>query len=257
MPPATAGSSGRWLSGSEHEEIIMLVKEAMSRDVKTVSPDQNIQEAARIMLDIDAGSLPVGENDKLVGMVTDRDIAVRGVAAGKAPSAPVREVMSAEVKYCFEDEDTAHVARNMAEQQVRRLPATSPRRRRPGRPPRRCLESRRRVALIRRRDDPARTDDGYSSAQGPEAQSGPRGRHSQDAGDLAAIEGTGQERGFEQDREEHQIAQPPPPLRGRCQRLTLTEGSLLVRPCLPCGHPKGAKSKGARDSSGASSPPHF
>jgi CBS domain-containing protein len=125
MPPATAGSSGRWLSGSEHEEIIMLVKEAMSRDVKTVSPDQNIQEAARIMLDIDAGSLPVGENDKLVGMVTDRDIAVRGVAAGKAPSAPVREVMSAEVKYCFEDEDTAHVARNMAEQQVRRLPVVN------------------------------------------------------------------------------------------------------------------------------------
>jgi CBS domain-containing protein len=100
----------------------MLVKEAMSRDVKTVNPDQALQEAARIMLDIDAGALPVGENDKLVGMITDRDIAVRGVAAGKAPSARVREVMSSEVKYCFEDEDTAHVARNMAEQQIRRLP---------------------------------------------------------------------------------------------------------------------------------------
>src|SRR3954469_15738522 len=100
----------------------MLVKEAMSRDVKTVNPDQNIQEAAKIMLDIDAGALPVGEDDKLVGMITDRDIAVRGLAAGKGPTARVREVMSKDVKYCYDDEDTAHVARNMAEQQVRRLP---------------------------------------------------------------------------------------------------------------------------------------
>jgi CBS domain-containing protein len=100
----------------------MLVKDAMSRDVKTVNPDQNIQEAARIMLAIDAGALPVGENDRLVGMITDRDIAVRGVATGKSPAATVREVMSQEVRYCFEDEDTAHVARNMAELKVRRLP---------------------------------------------------------------------------------------------------------------------------------------
>ena len=100
----------------------MLVKEAMSRDVKTVAPDQALQDAARIMLDIDVGALPVGENDKLVGMITDRDIAVRGIAAGKGPTAQVREVMTAEVMYCYEDEDTAHVARNMGEQQIRRLP---------------------------------------------------------------------------------------------------------------------------------------
>ena len=100
----------------------MLVREAMSRDVKTVDPDQALQDAARIMLDIDVGALPVGENDKLVGMITDRDIAARGVAAGKPPTARVREVMSQEVRYCFEDEDTAHVARNMGEQQIRRLP---------------------------------------------------------------------------------------------------------------------------------------
>ena len=100
----------------------MLVKEAMSRDVRTVNPDQNIQEAARIMLEIDAGALPVGENDKLVGMITDRDIAVRAVGSGKPPTTRVREVMTRDVKYCFEDEDTAHVARNMGEQQVRRLP---------------------------------------------------------------------------------------------------------------------------------------
>jgi CBS domain-containing protein len=100
----------------------MLVREAMSRDVKTVNPEQPIQEAARIMLDIDVGALPVGENDRLVGMITDRDIAVRGVAAGKAPSACVREVMTREVRYCFDDEEAAHVARNMGEQQIRRLP---------------------------------------------------------------------------------------------------------------------------------------
>ncbi len=100
----------------------MIVKEAMSRDVRTVTPEQNIQEAAKIMLEIDVGALPVGENDKLVGMITDRDIAVRGVAAGKPPSAHVRDVMSKEVKYCFEDEDTAHVAGTMGGQQIRRLP---------------------------------------------------------------------------------------------------------------------------------------
>jgi CBS domain-containing protein len=100
----------------------MLVKEAMSRHVKIVNPDQSLQEAAKIMLDIDAGAVPVDENDRLVGMITDRDIAVRGVAAGKSPSAKVREVMTKEVKYCFEDEDIAHIAQNMAQQQVRRLP---------------------------------------------------------------------------------------------------------------------------------------
>jgi CBS domain len=67
-------------------------------------------------------SLPVTENDKLVGMITDRDIAIRGVAEGKGPDAKVRDAMSPEVKYCFEDEDVAHVAENMAELQVRRLP---------------------------------------------------------------------------------------------------------------------------------------
>lgn len=100
----------------------MLVREAMTRDVRTVNPNQSLQEAARLMLEIDAGALPVGEDDKLVGMITDRDIAVRGVAGGKAPTAPVREVMSKEVKYCFDDEDTNHVSQNMSNQQIRRLP---------------------------------------------------------------------------------------------------------------------------------------
>jgi CBS domain-containing protein len=94
----------------------------MSRDVRIATPGQSIRDAARIMGEIDSGAMPVGENDRLVGMITDRDIAVRAVAAGKGPDTPVREVMSPEVKYCFEDEDMEHVARNMAEIKVRRLP---------------------------------------------------------------------------------------------------------------------------------------
>jgi CBS domain-containing protein len=103
----------------------MRVSEVMTRDVRVARPDQSIQEAARMMADVDAGVMPVGEGDQLVGMITDRDIAVRAVAEGKGPQTPVREVMSPEVKYCFEDDDTDAVARNMAEIQVRRLPVVN------------------------------------------------------------------------------------------------------------------------------------
>ena len=73
----------------------------------------------------DAGVLPVGENDRLVGMVTDCDIAVRAVAQGKGPDTKVREVMTPDVQYCFEDEDLEEVARRMGGQQVRRLAVMS------------------------------------------------------------------------------------------------------------------------------------
>ena len=100
----------------------MLVNEAMSSDVKVASPDQSIRDAARLMAEIDAGVLPVGENDRLVGMITDRDIAIRAVAAGKPPTTPIREIMSSEVKYCFADDDLDDVAENMADIKLRRLP---------------------------------------------------------------------------------------------------------------------------------------
>ncbi len=100
----------------------MQVSDAMSKDVKIVSPSQSIRDAARIMQEIDAGILPVGENDRLVGMITDRDIAIRAVAAGKGPDTPVGAVMSREVKYCFDDDDVAGAAENMANIKVRRLP---------------------------------------------------------------------------------------------------------------------------------------
>ena len=104
----------------------MRVSEAMTREVRVASPGQSIRDVAKIMAEIDAGVLPVGDNDRLVGIITDRDIAIRAVAQGKGPDTPVREVMSTEkVLYCYEDEDLAHVAQNMGEQQVRRLPVVN------------------------------------------------------------------------------------------------------------------------------------
>ena|SRR5687768_11136961 len=100
----------------------MQVSQAMSKGVRIANPNQSICDAARLMASIDAGVLPVGENDRLVGMITDRDIAIRAVAAGKGPYTPVRDVMSQEVKYCFVDDDLDEVAQNMAELKVRRLP---------------------------------------------------------------------------------------------------------------------------------------
>ena len=103
----------------------MKVGKVMCTDVQLIHPDETLRHAAALMKQIDAGALPVGEDDKLVGMVTDRDIAIRGIAEGKGPDAKVRQVMTKEVMYCFEDEDVAHVTENMAELQVRRLPVMS------------------------------------------------------------------------------------------------------------------------------------
>lgn len=100
----------------------MKVSEAMTPDVQIAGPGQSIRDAARIMAAIDAGVLPVGDNDRLVGMITDRDIAVRAVAQGLGPDTRIRDVMSADVKYCYEDDDLDEVAQNMAEIKVRRLP---------------------------------------------------------------------------------------------------------------------------------------
>ena len=104
----------------------MRVSEAMTREVRVANPGQSIREVAKIMAEIDAGAMPVGDNDRLVGMITDRDIAIRAVALGKGPDTPVRDVMSTEqVLFCYEDEELDHVAKNMSEQQVRRLPVVN------------------------------------------------------------------------------------------------------------------------------------
>ena len=104
----------------------MRVSEAMTREVRVATPGQSIRDVAKMMDEINAGSMPVGENDRLVGMITDRDIAIRAVAQGKGPDTPVREVMSSEkVLYCYEDDEISSVAKNMSEEQVRRLPVVN------------------------------------------------------------------------------------------------------------------------------------
>jgi CBS domain-containing protein len=100
----------------------MKVSEVMTREVKTVRPDSTAKEAASFMLSEDAGSMPVSEGDRLIGMITDRDIAVRGVAKGHGPDTPVRELMTDEVLCAREDEDVEEVASKMSKAQVRRIP---------------------------------------------------------------------------------------------------------------------------------------
>lgn len=103
----------------------MLVQEIMTRDVRLAAPTDTLRQAAELMRGIDSGILPVGENERLVGMVSDRDLVVRGLAEGRGPESSVRDVMSRDVKYVFEDETLEDVERNMADLQVKRLPVLS------------------------------------------------------------------------------------------------------------------------------------
>lgn len=100
----------------------MKVSEVMSGDVYVVQRQDSIRVAAQLMRSKDIGSVPVSADDKLVGMVTDRDIVIRALADGLDPDTPVSQIMSAGIKYCFDDEDIRDVARNMSELCVRRLP---------------------------------------------------------------------------------------------------------------------------------------
>jgi CBS domain-containing protein len=101
----------------------MKIREIMTPDVRIASPRDTIQRAAQLMEETDCGLLPVGENDHLVGMLSDRDITVRAVARGKAPDqCTVGEVMSNDVKFVYEDETLEDASRNMSDLKVRRLP---------------------------------------------------------------------------------------------------------------------------------------
>ena len=100
----------------------MKVAEVMTRDVELVSPEDSIRTAATIMKDIDAGALLVGKDDRIVGVLTDRDIAIRAVAEGKSPETKVQEGMTPEVRYVIDDEDVGEASQKMAGWQVRRLP---------------------------------------------------------------------------------------------------------------------------------------
>jgi CBS domain-containing protein len=145
----------------------MRVAEVMTRDVRLIEPNQTIRDAARLMAEMDAGIMPVREGDRLVGMITDRDIAVRAVAQGRGPDTAVREVMTDEVKYCYEDDDTNDVARNMADIQVRRLPV---------------LTREKRLVGIISLGDMAVSDEAGKAGEAVAGISQPGGQHSQTGG---------------------------------------------------------------------------
>ncbi len=100
----------------------MQVAQAMTRKVHICHPGQAIRDCARLMGELDTGVQPVQADHRLIGMITDRDIAVRAVAAGKGPDTPVSEVMSRGVLYCFDDQDLDHIAKSMGNARVRRVP---------------------------------------------------------------------------------------------------------------------------------------
>ena len=141
------------------------VADVMTKDVKLASPDDTVQQAARVMSEQDTGVLPVGENDRLVGMVTDRDLAVRAAAAGKDPSkTKLREVMSGEPRYVFADDPIESAAASMAEQQVQRMAV---------------LNRDKRLVGIVSVGDLARGDGGGSAGQAMAGISRPGGQHNQ------------------------------------------------------------------------------
>jgi CBS domain-containing protein len=142
----------------------MKVSDIMTRDVRLLSPDQTIREAAKLMAEIDAGAVPVGENDRLVGMITDRDIVIRAVALGKSADAKVAEVMSKEMLYCLDTDAIDDVGRNMAKAQVRRLPVVN--------------KDKRLVGIVSL-GDLARNDDPTTIGRTVSRVSSPGGKHDQ------------------------------------------------------------------------------
>lgn len=108
------------------ETMMTTIAEVMTPDVAVVSPQDSVQKAARMMAEWNVGALPVCEGKKLVGMLTDRDIAIRAVPTGKAPAdITVSEVMSDDVRWCYEDQHIGEALQEMGDEQIRRLPVLS------------------------------------------------------------------------------------------------------------------------------------
>lgn len=102
------------------------IKDVMSQNYKWMAPDSPVSQVAQAMRDMDIGFMPLAENDKMVGMITDRDITVRAIAEGKDPAnTQARDVMTAKTYYCYDDQDVEEVCNNMGEIQVRRLPVVN------------------------------------------------------------------------------------------------------------------------------------
>jgi CBS domain-containing protein len=111
-------------------ERAMKVRDAMHGKVEWAQPTETVQSLAKRMRELDIGSVPIGENDRLIGMVTDRDIALRAVADGRDPALlTAREVMSKGIVYCRDDEDLEDAVRIMEQKQIRRLPVVDEKKR--------------------------------------------------------------------------------------------------------------------------------
>src|SRR5438093_8801547 len=130
MSPGAETANRRSLVAATHrrrwvrprKEAIMKVKEVMTPKVECIAPQNTLQEAAQKMVALDVGTLPVCDHDRLQGMITDRDLTVRGTAAGRNPTtSKVGEVLTPTVVYCFEDQDLQDAAEIMKEKQIRRL----------------------------------------------------------------------------------------------------------------------------------------
>ena len=99
------------------------INDVMTRDVQSISPEQSVRKAAQMMDEFNIGSIPVCDGNKLVGMITDRDITVRSTAAGQAPeSTRVGDVMSTDVRTCFSSQSVDEVLGQMGDVQIRRVP---------------------------------------------------------------------------------------------------------------------------------------
>ncbi len=142
----------------------MKISEVMTTDVQTVTADQSAREAANFMLRSEAGSIPVTDGDRVIGMITDRDIAVRGVAEGRGPDTLVRDLMTDHIICAREGDNVDDVAQRMSEQQVRRLPV---------------LDENERLIGIVSLGDLAREARGESAHQALEGVSQPGGQHEQ------------------------------------------------------------------------------
>ena len=142
----------------------MKISDVMTTEVQTIGPDQTAREAAAFMLSADAGSIPVTEDERLIGMITDRDIAVRGIAKGHGPDTPVRDLMTSGVVSVNLDDDLGAVVSKMSEAQVRRLPV---------------VDGQQRLCGIVSLGDLSRGSEGEQANQALEGVSAPGGQHQQ------------------------------------------------------------------------------
>ena len=221
------------------------VSEIMTRNIRVVSPEENLQRAAQAMDELDVGALPVCVGERLVGMVTDRDITIRGVAAGKAPdAAQVNEVMSTDVRWVFEDQPLGDLMTQMADGRIRRIPVVS------------RDEQHRLVGIVSLGDVAVRTETGVERKQNVEevletvsSPSGARGRAagrtgSGDAG--AAADGAGDGR----------MAGTDMPIAGQNPRMAGAAGDPAEGRTGRTGEPRRNFGVSGQDLTGDGLPPH-